>query len=645
MATVRNTIMMKDGMGSVLKSLIRDMDMTMGTMQRLDMVSDKLNLGSSFDHASASAAALNRNIEPLDDSLRRAGEEQRKFNNRIRDGDLAASTLRSTLATIGGVIGIQKIVAISDEFVQTSARLDQIKGQFETLEDLQSKIFSAAFQSRGLYTDMAASVSKLGMLAGNAFGNTDEIIRFTELYQKMSVVGGSSAEMTSAAMYQLTQAMASGRLQGDEYKSIIENASMLAGAIEGYMKNAGVEGTMKDWASEGLLTSDVIKAAMFSVADDVDAAFEKMPMTWGQVWNGAVNKALIVSQPLLKFVNLLANNWSILEPIVIAAGVAALAYGSALLIHAGAMGASSLATTIHTAFTSGWTIATFKATLAQDGLNAALLACPITWIVGGIMLLTAIFYGAVAAVNKFTGTTYSATGLIMGAFFVLGAFIYNNFIAPTWNAIATLVNFFANVWNDPITAVQLGFYTLAMNVIGYVLSMASAIEDVINKIPGVEVSITGGLDSFYSQLETAADKAKNKFEWVDYVGKLGSIAYGDAWDKGYGIGSGLQDKVTGMFGSGFSMDDFAGSMADQDYDVNVKDDVNLADESMAYLMDAVAQRYVNHVNFEAPAPQVTVNFNGDIHKDVDLDALAEQTEKKIGGRLAQYRTSSPDIIY
>ncbi len=644
MATVTNFIKMKDSMGSVLKDIVREMDITMGTMERLNSASDRLNLGGSLNNATSSASALHRGLDPIDGDLRKASEEQKDFNNKIRDGTSAANGLHSTMVKMASVIGVKEIISFSDQITLLSARLDLIKSDMETVADLQAKIFGAASNARGLYSDMAASVSKLALLAGDAFSGNDEIIRFVELYQKMGTIGGSSSSEISNAMYQLNQAMASGRLQGDEYRSIIENAPMLANAIEDYMINVqGAKGSMKDWASEGLLTADVIKAAMFSVADEVDETFAKMPMTWGQVWNGAINKLIIVSEPLLKFINFLANNWTIIEPLAIAAGLAILGYVAALALYKGITFASAAVTAAHTAFTTTWTFATFQATLAQKGLNAALLACPITWILIAIIGLVAIFYAAVAAVNKFTGSTLSATGLIMGAIFVLGAYIYNQFILPTWNVVAMLVNFFANVWNDPIGAVKLGFFSLATDVVGYILWMANAIESVINKIPGVEVDITSGLDSFYSQMETAADKAKNQFEWVDYVGTLDSIGYGDAWNKGYGLGSNIQDKVTGAFGSSYNTDDLASSLADQEYDVNVKDDVNLADESLEYLLDAVMQKYVNNVNVTSPAPTVQVTFAGDINRDVDLDELAEKTKKKIGTEIVEFAMSSTDI--
>lgn len=189
------------------------------------------------------------------------------------------------------------------------------------MNELNKKIYASAMRARAFYTDTAATISKLGLLAGDAFNSNDEMIAFTELMNKNFTIGGASTQEQSSAMYQLTQAMASGRLQGDEYRSIIENAPLLAKAIEDYMRNVqGAEGAMKDWSSEGLLTADVIKAALFSTADEVEERFAKMPMTWGQVWTMASNIAIRALNPLLSAINWVANNISVIGPAVLGLG-------------------------------------------------------------------------------------------------------------------------------------------------------------------------------------------------------------------------------------------------------------------------------------------------------------------------------------
>jgi len=338
MASISNTLKMKDSMGAVLKSVITSMNMTISTMERMNSASDNIDLSSDFETARKLIGLTTNQLNIVDDEIRKAPIEQDNFNNKIRDGTKATSSLKSMFIGMGGAIGVNKLVDTSDYMTLITARLNLINDRLQTTEELQNKIFTAANDARGLYSDMASTVSKLGLLAKNAFNNNNEIIAFTSLFQKMGIVSGSSSSEISNAMYQLIQAMASGRLQGDDYRSIIENAPMLAQAIERYLGDKGVTGTLKDMASEGLITSDVIKFAMFSVADEVNAKFAEMPMTWSQVWNGVINTLLLVSQPLLDFINLLANNGSILEPIVLGVTAVLILYTAAIMIHNGVLG-------------------------------------------------------------------------------------------------------------------------------------------------------------------------------------------------------------------------------------------------------------------------------------------------------------------
>lgn len=671
MATVSNTLKLNDSMGSVIKSVINDMDKAIGTMERLDSTSDRLNLGKSLNNATSSASGLHRGLDPIDDDLRRANEEQQKFNNELKNGNYAASGLlsgiRNLIGAYAGIQGAKELGGLSDRMTSTDARLNLIVDDKGSVDQLRRKIFASAQDARASYLDTAAAVSKLGILAGDAFSNnTDEMIRFTNLMNKNFVIGGASATEKSAAMYQLTQSMAAGKLQGDEFRSITENAPLLAAAIKDYMINVEhAKGSMKDWSAEGLLTTQVIKAALFNSADEVEERFKSMPMTWGQVWTMAVNQWLMISRPLLSAISLLAQNWSIIGPIVYAVAGALLFLGAVILIHNAQVGISNTLAAVsaaRAAMAAGQTLiqaaATTTATGAQVGFNAALLACPITWIIIGIIALIALFYAGVAAVNKFAGTTYSATGLIVGALFVAGGFIANLFFALLeivfgviefwYNGFLAFSNFFANIFKDPVGSVIHLFGDLGDVVLGVLEKIAKGMDKLFGT--NLAKSVSGWRSDLSKLTESAAEKYGNgKYEELskkldldkmlsDAGIKMDRLNYGSLWDKGYNVGSSLQDKVTGLFDTG----DLADSLADQDYDVNVKNDVNLADESLQYLLDAVTQKYINKVNVTAPAPNVTVNF-GDVHKDVDLDALAEATQKKIGIGLVQYAMSSTDI--
>lgn len=211
--------------------------------------------------------------------------------------------VRNLALSYVGLQGVKKAFQLSDESINLKARLSLVNDGTRTPFELQSAIYQSALRSRGKREDIAATVSKLGILAGDKFQNNSELIAFTETLQKAFKISGASTQESSAAMYQLTQAMASGKLQGDEFRSILENAPMLAESIENYMKSTGVKGTLKDWSSDGLLTAEVIKKSLFMAADEINEKFATMPKTFGDVWNEISNTASMIFSPIFTQMN------------------------------------------------------------------------------------------------------------------------------------------------------------------------------------------------------------------------------------------------------------------------------------------------------------------------------------------------------
>ena len=307
--------------------------------RRLERIADRYARVERAARAADTATnATGRNTAEYFDrasrSVQNAADNVNDFSRRQQDAERQASMIGDVWQRIKGYIGaagaafsLSKLVGLSDTLAGNKARLELIVDDGGSVDELNKKIYASAMRARASYTDTAATISKLGLLAGDAFNSNDEMIAFTELMNKNFTIGGASTQEQSSAMYQLTQAMASGRLQGDEYRSIIENAPLLAKAIEDYMRNVqGAEGAMKDWSSEGLLTADVIKAALFSTADEVEERFAKMPMKWGQVWTMASNIAIRALNPLLSAINWVANNISVIGPAVLGLGTAFLVF-------------------------------------------------------------------------------------------------------------------------------------------------------------------------------------------------------------------------------------------------------------------------------------------------------------------------------
>lgn len=194
----------------------------------------------------------------------------------------------------------------SDNLALNKARLNLMNDGLQTTEELQDKIFAASQRSRGSYDDMTKSVAKLGLLAGDAFKSNDEMIAFSEMMNKSFKVSGASNQEISSATYQLTQAMAAGKLQGDEFRSIMENAPMLADAIAKYMGKS--KGELKELSSEGVITSDIIKNALFSSADEINQKYEQMPKTFADAMTSIQNNAQKTLQPVADKISNLLNS-------------------------------------------------------------------------------------------------------------------------------------------------------------------------------------------------------------------------------------------------------------------------------------------------------------------------------------------------
>ena len=553
---------------------------------------------------------------------------------------------------------------------------------------LEAKIWASAQRSRASYFDTAAAIASMGANAKSAFGTNDELIAFMEQINKQFVIGGASAQGQAAAMLQLTQAMGAGALRGEELNSILENAPGIARAIEQYMGVA--EGSIKKYAEQGLITAEVVKNAMFAAADETNAKFESMPTTWGQVWTGMQNRAIVILDPLLSKINQIANseriqgvvdgimgafsavvavalfaldlisavgggiydNWCWIEPIVLGVAGAMLFYLAVTKGVAIAEGIASVATaayhTVVNFLSIGFGILTGNTAAASAAVftfNSALMACPIMWIVILVIALVAAFYAAVAAVNKFAGTSISATGVICGAFMAALAFIGNIFVALwniavdvfvlIYNLVASVANFIGNVFTDPVGAVARLFFDLADTVLGVLQTLAGAIDaifgsDLSGAVQGWRDSLGGWVEDTFGKGEEVMAKMN-----ADDL-KLGRFEYGAAYDLGYNFGEGIEDTVSGMFKmptlDEMGMDDFGNNLegiygntgdtaANTANTAATADAIEYTDEDLKYLRDIAEREAINRYT----TAQITIEQHNENHisKDTDLDGIMD----------------------
>lgn len=694
MATIRTAIALYDGVTAPLQAMHKAMNIVLNSFEAMQRASGNSVDVSSIQEAREELARAGAAFDSIEQNIRDAGNQQDRFNRRIRDGTTAADSLWGKLkgiaATVGGLAAAKKIIGISDDLASTRARLNLIVDDGGSVSELEKKIMASAQRSRSAYFDTASAIASLGANAGAAFANTDEIIAFMEQINKQFVIGGASAQGQAAAMLQLTQAMAAGALRGEELNSILENAPGIARAIESYMGIA--EGSIKSYAEQGLITAEVVKNAMFAAADETNAKFESMPKTWAQIWTSMQNKALSIFNPILTKINQIANseqftkvtdgiinglagiasvatvvldllinvasvvvdNWSWLSPIIL--GVAAalgVYYGRLLLVRgaelasAAVSGAVAVAKGIMAAATMLVTGATWAQVTAQYGLNAAMYACPLVWIIILIIALVALFYAAVAAVNHFAGTSVSATGLICGAFMAALAFIGNIFVAlwnlvvdvfvMIYNLVATVANFIGNVFNDPVAAVARLFFDLADTVLSVLQALASAIDTIFGSnlagsVQGWRDSLGGWVDSTFGKGEEVMEKLN-----ADDL-KLGRFEYGAAFDMGYEFGQGVEDTVGGLFdfsamdslgadaldayGLGNTLDGIYGNTGDTAGNTAAMSDaLDIAEEDLAYMRDIAEREAINRfTTAEIRVEQQNTNY---ISQDTDLDGIMD----------------------
>lgn len=695
LATIRTAIALYDGVTAPLQAMHKAMNIVLNSFEAMQRASGNSVDVSSIQEAREELARAGAAFDSIEQNIRDAGNQQDRFNRRIRDGTTAAdglwSKLKGIAATVGGLAAAKKIIGISDDLASTRARLNLIVDDGGSVTELEKKIMASAQRSRSAYFDTASAIASLGSNAGAAFANTDEIIAFMEQINKQFVIGGASAQGQAAAMLQLTQAMAAGALRGEELNSILENAPGIARAIESYMGIA--EGSIKSYAEQGLITAEVVKNAMFAAADETNAKFESMPKTWAQIWTSMQNKALSIFNPILTKINQIANseqftkvtdgiinglagiatvatvildllinvasvvvdNWSWLSPIIL--GVAAalgVYYGRLLLVRGAELASAAISGTvavakgIMAAATMLVTGATWAQVTAQYGLNAAMYACPLVWIIILIIALVALFYAAVAAVNHFAGTSVSATGIICGAFMAALAFIGNIFVAlwnlvvdvfvMIYNLVGTVANFIGNVFNDPVGAVVRLFFDLADTVLSVLQALASAIDAIFGSnlagsVQGWRDSLGGWVDSTFGKGEEVMEKLN-----ADDL-KLDRFEYGAAFDMGYEFGQGVEDTVGGLFdfsamdslGAADGLDAFnLGNTLDGIYGntgdtagntAAMSEALDIAEEDLAYMRDIAEREAINRfTTAEIKVEQQNTNY---ISQDTDLDGIMD----------------------
>lgn len=659
MATIRSQMVLNDQVTGVLKNITRALDITLHSFEQMQDASANAVDVRLLNQARAGLGEVNLAVREMEENYRRAAQQEQQVTRNIRQSTQAEQQLNASIrggndalddmvgkaknlaATIGASVGLKKLIELSDQMTSTTARLNFIVDDGGSVKALEAKIMASAQRSRAAYLDTASAIASMGANAGAAFTSNDELIAFMEQVNKQFVIGGASAQGQAAAMLQLTQAMAAGALRGEELNSILENAPGIARAIEQYMGIA--EGSIKSYAEKGAVSATVVKNALLSIADETNAKFNGMAMTWGQVWTQMGNIALKVTQPLLTAINWLANNLSVIGPILLGLGTAFLVFQVAAHWTRIAAVATAAYHAVVNLLSIGFGVLTGNTAAASAAVftfNSALLASPITWIIMLIAVVIGLLYGVVAIINKVTGSSISATGLICGAIAVAGAFIGNTvigllnaliqyiwaiFVAP----FLGIVEWILNVCNGGFNSFGDAVANLIGQIIGWFLNLGKVVTTIIDAIFGTDW--TAGLESLQSSV-TAWGKNENAITLdknaptIDY-----RFEYGDAWAAGNDFGKGIDTKLGGMFNmgglgdsSGFDLGDIAAYTGETaDNTGKTADALAVTEEQLEYLRDIAERDAINRFT----TAEVKIDMTGMTNRidgSADLDGVISQ---------------------
>lgn len=651
----------------------------------------------SLNQAVTQQNMLSNAVGNTGDNINDNIHEQEQFNQEISAGTQQANELTNTIKrAVAAYVSIQsvgKALNISDELVQTTSRLNMMNDGVQTTAELVNMVYAAAQDARGSFSQMADVVARFGNNAKDAFSSSEEVVAFADLIQKQMTIAGASTQEAANAELQLSQALGSGVLRGDELNSIFEQAPNLIQNIADYLDVP--IGKIREMAADGELSADVVKAAIFSAADDINSKFNEMPMTWGQIWQSMQNTALIAFQPVLQRLNDLANseafqtfiqgaieamavlanivlnifdligtvggfiadNWSVISPIIYGVIDALAVYAAYLGIVKAIEIASAAASMIHSlamsakiAVMAAVTGQTMAATAAQMGYNGALYACPVVWIIMLLIALIAIIFAVCNAIAKMTGIANSGFGVITGGVNVVIQFFKNlgltvaNIALGIGNAIAALASNMMTAFHNAICNVQSWFYNLLSTACSVIENIAAA----LNKLPFVSFDYSGISSAADDYAAKASEAAGNKEDYTSISDAFNEgfttfDAFQDGWasdafNVGAAWGDGVADKVSnfslsdvfgqtdipnvGDYTSGFNdaiansgIGDGVGSIDDNTG--KIKDSLEVSEEELKYLRDIAEQEAINRfttaeINVDMSGMQNTVNSGDDI---------------------------------
>ena len=627
MAGVSTQFSIQDRMTSRLNSIASQTERLNSAFMTADVLSDRVG---SADFSSL-VNGVNSIAESLDNMNRRQEEAAQKTRKTKSEFQKLIDTVRNLAVVHFAQTTGRQILELADSMTTTRARLDLMNDGLQTTAELQDMIMKSANRSRAAYSTTADAVAKMGIMAGDAFSSNEELIAFSELINKQFTIAGTSAAGIDAAMLQLTQAMSSGVLRGEELNSVFEQAPTIIQAIADYL---GVPiGKIREMAAEGQITSTIVKNAMLASADEINAKFAAMPMTFSQVWPIAKNIALEAFTPVLTLIGQGAqwiyDNWSMIAPVFWGLAAAALGYAVALGIQ---------------------TAATWIANGAAQAFFTTLLTNPLFWIALAIGVVVAAIYRWVQSVGGLkvawlicinavlTAWDWVKIGFMTGVYFVMN--LWNRLQLAFYTASVNIQNFMGDM--------KAGVLTILQNMVNGAIDIINGFINTLNKIPGVSIDaiekVTFGTTA---QMENDAAKQARAADLAAYQDQINSqIAERDSAlsaMKAEARAATAQREAeiaaakaeSAAAGNGSTEPDWSAYANTDPGDIgnvdrvgsvgSIDEDVNIADEDLKFLRDVAEMRYVQ--NFVTLTPTVAVDAK--ISEKVDVDEVVDKIERRL----------------